>query len=91
MLKVDTTNLEEDRWISAYDASKLLAISEQTLAKWRQRDIGPPFAQVAQHQRILYRVSDLVNWMEQHTHRPKAIMTKQPKYRTPVDALAETA
>ena len=51
-----------DECMTPPETSDLVRLPTSTLAYWRHRNEGPPFAKVGR--RVVYRRSDVVAWME---------------------------
>ena len=58
-----------EQYLNAADASKLLGIAVQTLANYRHRGIGPKYA-VWGKRGIRYPKSDLIKYMESRVVTP---------------------
>jgi Helix-turn-helix domain len=58
---------EQDEYLTAREAAKFLMMTEKTLRNWRSLGIGPPYAKYVG--KILYRLSDLKAYLEEHTYK----------------------
>lgn len=56
--------------VSTAEAAHLLGLSTSTLEKWRFHNVPdtPPVVRIGRACR--YRLSDLTNWVAEHTHHP---------------------
>lgn len=52
------------------DTARVLHVSRRTLERWRHNGIGPLFLYV--DGRVVYRRSDLSEWIERHPVAPEA-------------------
>jgi hypothetical protein len=62
---------EGDRWLDEFQAAELTGLAVNTLRDWRgrsKRHRSPPFHKQGRH--ALYRLSDVLAWMETHNSRP---------------------
>jgi Helix-turn-helix domain len=57
---------EQDEYRTAKEAAKFLMMTEKTLRNWRSLGIGPPYLKAVG--KILYRLSDLKAYQEEHTY-----------------------
>jgi predicted DNA-binding transcriptional regulator AlpA len=54
-----------DQYLTVRDLSNLMHIDEDTIRKWRQRDVGPPSTKLVG--RIVYVESDVHAWIAEQT------------------------
>lgn len=52
--------------ISAKQTARMLGVHPNTLCKWRIRGIGPRYMKIGQ--KIIYRVSDIDDWLGRRTY-----------------------
>ncbi|WP_425331560.1 helix-turn-helix transcriptional regulator [Bifidobacterium dentium] len=55
----------EDRMLRSREAARMIGISPRTLAKWRQRGIGPQCVRLG-YNLVIYRLSDIDAWIREH-------------------------
>lgn len=55
----------EDRMLRSREAARMIGISPRTLAKWRQRGIGPQCVRLG-YNLVVYRLSDIDAWIREH-------------------------
>ena len=55
----------EDRMLKSREAARMIGISPRTLAKWRQRGVGPQCVRLG-YNLVVYRLSDLGAWIREH-------------------------
>lgn len=58
-----------EQFLSVEQAREILPMSREWFAKARCQRTGPPYFKIGQ--RVFYRRSDLIAWVEQHEVRPK--------------------
>jgi len=61
-----------EKILTSKEVANLLGIKPQTLAAWRSRGKGPEYIRVSGRM-VLYRESDLIRWLNQHTVKTKTI------------------
>lgn len=62
----------EDRMLKSREAARMIGISPRTLAKWRQRGVGPQCVRLG-YNLVVYRLSDIDTWTRTRArHMPKA-------------------
>lgn len=54
-----------ERFLSTKEAARLVLLSHRTLEEWRLTGFGPPFIKAGR--RVLYKVSDLLAWLDGRT------------------------
>jgi predicted DNA-binding transcriptional regulator AlpA len=54
--------MEPQPYMTPPEVAELIQRPESTLAYWRHRHEGPPFAKVGK--RVMYRRSDVLTWLE---------------------------
>lgn len=54
---------EDQRFLTAAEAAQMLRLADGTLANLRSRGAGPPYTRVGDRGRILYRLSDIEEWL----------------------------
>lgn len=52
----------DDQYLTPPETAELVRRPTSTLAYWRHRDEGPPYAKIGR--RVVYRRSDVLAWME---------------------------
>jgi len=57
-------------YLTCLEASELLRISPRTLEKMRVEGSGPRYLKAGggKRSRVLYRESDIADWLEEHVH-----------------------
>ncbi len=55
----------EDRMLKSREAARMIGISPRTLAKWRQRGVGPQCVRLG-YNLVVYRLSDIGAWIREH-------------------------
>jgi len=59
----------ENKFVNETKAAELLGLKRQTLANWRHKRKGPPYHKIST--RVLYAISDLLNYRESHRVDPE--------------------
>ena len=54
--------------LTSEESQDFLRVSQQTLANWRVQKIGPPYIKLGG--KVLYRISDLEEWLDSRLVRP---------------------
>lgn len=62
--------MEDTGYLTPPETADLLRRPTSTLAYWRHRGEGPPFAKIGR--RVLYRRADVMAWMEEQFARGAA-------------------
>ncbi len=62
--------MENDRYVTAAEASVIIGYKPQTLANWRFRGVGPSYTK--RKHSIRYRISDLLGFMRAGRVDPEA-------------------
>ena len=60
---------EGDRYYLTSDEALAVIGTRGTLSQWRHRSVGPRFLRFGN--RVLYRGSDLNDWLDKHVVEPK--------------------
>ena len=60
-----------DRLLTRNEFAELAGIKSQTAAKWVCRGFGPPIVKLGAT--VRYRLSDVREWIEEHTHNRLAM------------------
>ncbi len=68
--KIAIAPIPTDRMLNTRRAAKILGETHEVLKKWRQRDQGPEYARFPNGD-IRYRLSTLLQFLEDHTVRPE--------------------
>ena len=62
----------EERMLKSREAARVIGVSPRTLAKWRQKGIGPQCVRLG-YNLVIYRLSDIDAWTRTRAgHMPKA-------------------
>ena len=62
----------EDRMLRSREAARMIGVSPRTLAKWRQKGVGPQCVRLG-YNLVVYRLSDIDAWTRTRArHMPKA-------------------
>lgn len=51
--------------LKSREAARMIGVSPRTLAKWRQRGIGPQCVRLG-YNLVVYRLSDIDAWIREH-------------------------
>lgn len=62
--------MSKDDLLTTEELAEILHTSWRTLARWRSERIGPPYVRAGH--RILYRRSDVDEWLEKNKQEPVA-------------------
>jgi hypothetical protein len=67
------TPIHPDAWYGSADVVEVIpGTSQSGLASLRSRGQGPAYVQHSNHGRVLYRGSDLIEWLESGRKLPQA-------------------
>ncbi|WP_299893039.1 helix-turn-helix domain-containing protein [uncultured Ruegeria sp.] len=66
LLSADKTGSPRHEYLNIKAAADFIGISRQTLDKWRMEERGPAVHRVGR--RVMYSVSDLRSFMDEHRH-----------------------
>ena len=75
-----TGPLQTPGYISRPQAARFTSLSASFLAHAVTRPDGPPFTRVGR--RVMYKVDDLVAWLDSHSVRPRRRRGRPPKERS---------
>ena len=67
----DHRSAPEGEYLTDAQLRELLQVTERTTIRWRNSALGPPFIR-AGLRRVLYRRSDVEQWLAQRTFRHRA-------------------